>query len=303
MQETERRRLVALPIALAMVAGLAWAGSRGGATVGAIPLFALCAALAIGIQWVAFVPACLARTERYYDLTGSLTYLTLTAVAVALGPPVDARSGMLVVLIVVWAARLGSFLFRRILAEGSDRRFHEIKASSVRFFAAWTLQGVWVCFTMGAALAAITSRRSVPLGALAWVGLALWMAGFAIEVVADRQKRRFRSRPENEGRFISSGLWAWSRHPNYLGEIVLWLGVAVVALPVLRGWQYATLLSPLFVTLLLTRVSGVPLLEQRAEARWGGDPEYEAYKASTPVLFPRRGGSSGRPPPLRRGSS
>jgi steroid 5-alpha reductase family enzyme len=133
----------------------------------------------------------------------------------------------------------------------------------------------------------MTSNRTVPIGIFAWAGLALWLAGFGIEVVADRQKRTFRSRPENAGRFIASGLWAWSRHPNYFGEIVLWTGVAIIAFPAMEGWQYLTLLSPVFVTLLLTKVSGVPLLEARADARWGGDPAYEAYKAATPVLVPR----------------
>lgn len=287
MTEAETKRLVALPISLAAVAGLAYAGSRGGAVVGTVPLFSLCAALALAIQWVAFVPAYLMRTERFFDLTGSLTYLTLTAVAIALGPPADTRSGLLGVLVAVWAARLGVFLFGRIRTSGSDRRFDEIKTSVIRFFAAWTLQGVWVCFTMGAALAAMASGRSVPLGTFAWVGLTLWVTGFGIEVVADRQKSRFRAQAGSEGMYIDSGLWAWSRHPNYFGEIVLWTGVAVLAAPVLQGWQYVTLISPVFVTLLLTKGSGIPLLEQRADAKWGGEPDYEDYKASTPVLVPR----------------
>ena len=287
MTEAETKRLVALPISLAAVAGLAYAGSRGGAVVGTVPLFSLCAALALAIQWVAFVPAYLMRTERFFDLTGSLTYLTLTAVAIALGPPADTRSGLLGVLVAVWAARLGVFLFGRIQKAGSDRRFDEIKTSPIRFFGVWTIQGVWVCFTMGAALAAIASQRSVPLGFFAWAGLALWIAGFGIEVVADRQKGSFRAQPENKGRFIDSGLWAWSRHPNYFGEILLWIGVAVIAAPALQGWQYVTLISPVFVTLLLTKGSGIPLLEQRADAKWGGEPDYEDYKASTPVLVPR----------------
>ncbi|MBM4184189.1 MAG: DUF1295 domain-containing protein [Gemmatimonadetes bacterium] len=287
MTSAEKKRLVALPIALAAVAGLSYAGSQGGAVVGAVPLFSLCALLSLVIQWVAFVPAYLMRTERFYDLTGSLTYLTATVVAIGLGPPADTRSGLLGVLVAVWAARLGAFLFGRIRRSGSDRRFDEIKTSFVRFFVAWTLQGVWVCFTMGAALAAMASPRSVPLGTLEWVGLALWIAGFGIEVVADRQKSRFRAHAENEGQFIDSGLWAWSRHPNYFGEIVLWTGIALIAAPVLQGWQYVTLVSPVFVTFLLTKVSGIPLLEARADAKWGGDQRYERYKASTPVLVPR----------------
>ena len=119
------------------------------------------------------------------------------------------------------------------------------------------------------------------------VGGLTWAIGFGIEVVADRQKSVFREEPANAGRFISSGLWAWSRHPNYFGEIVLWIGVAVICLPVLRGWQWVTLISPFFVTLLLTRVSGVPMLEKRADEKWGGQEDYEAYKERTPVLIPR----------------
>jgi steroid 5-alpha reductase family enzyme len=287
--KTETRRLAAIPIALMLVAGVAWAGSQGGAVVGGIPLFALCVAAAIAIQWMAFLPAYQLRTERFYDLTGSLTYIALTALALGLGPAADARSMLLAAMVGSWAARLGLFLFTRILAEGADRRFDEIRGSFVRFFVAWTLQGVWVCFTAGAALAAITGGHRAPLGVLDVIGFAIWVVGFAIEAVADQQKRRFKSRPDNAGRFISTGLWARSRHPNYFGEIVLWIGVALVALPALEGWQLATLVSPLFVTLLLTRVSGVPLLEQRAEARWGDDPEYRAYVSSTPVLVPRVG--------------
>jgi steroid 5-alpha reductase family enzyme len=287
--ETEKKRLAVIPIALALTAGLTWAGSRGGAVVGGTPLFAICAVAAILLQWLAFVPAYQLRTERFYDLTGSLTYVAVIVLAVGLGPAADARSLLLAAMVVTWAARLGIFLFTRILADGADRRFDEIRGSFVRFFVAWTLQGVWVCFTAGAALAAITGGHRAPLGLLDAIGVAMWAVGFALEAVADQQKRRFRERPENAGRFIATGLWAWSRHPNYFGEILLWTGVALVALPALDGWQLATLLSPVFVTLLLTRVSGVPLLEERADARWGDDPEYLAYKKRTPLLVPRIG--------------
>ncbi len=276
-----------IPLAVLAGAGLAWAGGQGGSAVAGVPIFALSVGLAFAIQWVAFVPAYLARTERYYDLTGSLTYVTVTLVAIGLTPGPDARSRLLAALIIVWAARLGSFLFKRIRAEGADRRFDEVKTSAVRFLVAWTLQGLWVSFTAGAALAALTGSVRLPIGAVGWVGLLVWIGGFAFEVVADAQKRAFRAKPENEGRYIDSGLWAWSRHPNYFGEIVLWTGVAIIAFPVLQGWQYVTLLSPVFVILLLTKVSGIPLLEERADERWGGEPEYEEYKARTPVLVPR----------------
>jgi steroid 5-alpha reductase family enzyme len=133
----------------------------------------------------------------------------------------------------------------------------------------------------------MTAERRLALDGFAAVGGALWGVGFAIEAIADRQKRVFRANPANAGRFITSGLWAWSRHPNYFGEILLWVGIAVVAFPVLRGWQHVTLISPVFVYVLLTRISGVPMLESRGKQRWGEDPEYRAYKARTPVLMPR----------------
>jgi steroid 5-alpha reductase family enzyme len=176
-------------------------------------------------------------------------------------------------------------LFLRIQAAGEDRRFREIKKSFARFLRAWTLQGLWVVFSLSAPLAAITSEKKVELGGFALVGFLVWLLGFGIEVIADRQKTKFKQDPANEDRFIHTGLWAWSRHPNYFGEIMLWIGVMIITLPVLSGWQWVSLISPVFITLLLTRISGVPMLEARADEKWGGQPDYEAYKANTPVLI------------------
>lgn len=279
--------MIANLVAVLIAAGVAVAGSQGGAQVGAVPVFALCVGLAFVVQWLAFAPAYLRQTERFYDLIGSATYVSLTVLAVSLGPPVDARAIVLLLLVTLWAARLGTYLVRRIHQAGKDDRFDAIKPSFVRFLTAWTLQGLWVSLTLAAALAAITTRVRAPLDVVASLGIAVWLVGFAIEAIADHQKRRFRADPANRGRFIRDGLWAWSRHPNYVGEIVLWVGVAMIAAPVLRGWQWVTLVSPVFVTVLLTRVSGVPLLERKADATWGGQPDYEAYKAATPVLVPR----------------
>jgi steroid 5-alpha reductase family enzyme len=281
------RSYLAILIVLIVAALVAWAGSQGGAIVFGIPLFVLCVSLAFIIQWVVFIHAFIAQTEKYFDLTGSLTYLSVTAVAIGFSPAADARAYLLGALVAVWAIRLGTFLFGRIRAEGSDRRFTDLKPSFPRFLTTWTLQGLWVSLTLAASLAAITTNVKVELGGFALVGVLIWLIGFAIEVIADRQKSEFRADPQNAGKFIQSGLWSWSRHPNYFGEIVLWAGVAIIALPVLQGWQWLTLISPLFVYLLLTRVSGVPMLEKRADDTWGGQPEYEAYKARTPELFMR----------------
>ena len=287
MKKTDRNALVAFPIVVLIGAGVAVAGSQGGATTRGIPVFALAIGLAFFIQWLAFIPAYLLQNEGFFDLTGGVTYICVTTLAVLLGPAADGRSILLLALVVIWAARLGAYLFRRIRRAGKDARFDEIKPSFIRFFNTWTLQGLWVSLTLAAALAAITTTVRKDLGVVALLGSLVWAAGFAVEAAADVQKSRFRADPANRGRFIRSGLWSWSRHPNYFGEIVLWIGVAVIALPVLRGWQWVTLISPLFVILLLTRVSGVPLLEKKANATWGGQDDYEAYKARTAVLVPR----------------
>lgn len=263
------------------------AGSDASTKVGSIAVFALCGIVSYVINWIVFVPSNAAKTEHYFDLTGSITYLALTALALALSDDLDARAVIVAVMVAVWAARLGSFLFRRVRRDGRDGRFDRIKTDPLRFFMTWTLQGLWVLLTLACGLAIITSSQRQSIGWVAIVGIVVWVAGFAIEVVADQQKSVFKRDPANAGRFITSGLWAWSRHPNYFGEITLWVGIAIIALPILEGWAWVTLISPVFVFVLLTRVSGIPLLEARGKKRWGDEQAYQAYTRSTPVLVPR----------------
>jgi steroid 5-alpha reductase family enzyme len=220
-------------------------------------------------------------------LTGSLTYVLVITLALIFSRGIDARAILLWAMVVIWALRLGTFLVRRIHKAGKDDRFDELKPSFLRFLNVWTIQGLWVTFTMAAALVAITTTKQVELDLFALIGFLIWIFGFSMEAVADLQKSRFNADPANKGKFIHTGLWSRSRHPNYFGEIVIWIGVAVIALPVLQGWQWVALISPIFVTLLLTKVSGVPLLEKKADEKWGGQPDYEAYKKHTPVLIPR----------------
>jgi len=286
MKKEDIRSLISILIVVLIALGLALAGSQGGVRAFGIPLFAFSIGLAFVIQWLAFIPAFIYQTEKFFDITGSLTYISVTLLAVLLSGTADARAYLLLALVVIWAARLGSFLFTRIHKSGKDERFDAIKPSFPRFLMTWTLQGLWVSFTLAAALAAITSTTKLPLGGFAIAGLLVWLLGFGIEVIADRQKSKFRANPDNKGKFIHTGLWSWSRHPNYFGEIILWLGVAIIALPILQGWQWLTLISPLFVFLLLTRISGIPMLEKRADEKWGGHEDYEEYKASTSVLVP-----------------
>ena len=240
------------------------------------------------IQLVVFLISFILKTEHYYDLTGGITYITVmvyTLYQKQLLGALDFRSILLGVLILVWAMRLSSFLFLRIKKAGKDRRFDKIKTNFTPFMLAWALQGFWVFMCTLPAITAITSD-SKTIDYFLVGGAALWLFGFIMEVVADRQKSAFNQDPKNKGQFISTGLWSISRHPNYVGEVLLWTGIAVIALPTFNGLQYLALISPIFTYLLLTRVSGVNLLEASADKKWEGNDAYTKYKEKTPVFFP-----------------
>lgn len=265
---------------------VAGAGSWGGLFVHSLPVMTWAVLIIFAFQALAFVPAYIYQTERYYDLIGSMTYIAVIVFSLCSREEPGLRRILIAFFVIVWAIRLGGFLYLRILRDGSDSRFDKIKPSPLLFFRTWMLQGLWVAVTAGAALAAITSSISAPLHITDALAIALWVLGFAVEAISDSQKRRFRKAHGSE-KFVNTGLWALSRHPNYLGEIILWTGVAILAFPTLQSWQYVTLVSPIFVYILLTRISGIPLLEYKSDRRWGDDAAYVNYKAATPVLFPR----------------
>ena len=277
---------MAILVAVVFAAGVAWLGGQRSPQVGGLPLVLLCAVLALGLQWLAFVPAFILQTEKFYDLVGCLTYLSVLLLAATYSPALQAADFLLLAMCAVWALRLGLFLFWRIHKDGSDKRFNDIKPSFMRFLMAWTIQGLWVFLTLSAVLIAVSAPGAHAITAFTVVGGSLWLIGFVAETVADAQKRAFKAQPSNKGRFIQTGLWRWSRHPNYVGEITLWVGIFVCAIPQLSGWQWVAVISPLFIVVLLTKVSGVPMLEASADKQWGADADYQAYKARTPVLWP-----------------
>ena len=282
---TESKSLIGIIISLIIAAFILFSGSQGSLSFEGLPLFAVCGVIGFVLHWTIFIPSYAFQTEHYFDLIGSLSYIATVITAILLNPSLDIRDWIICSMIMLWAIRLGSFLFWRVKTVGQDKRFTVMKTKFTWFLLTWTLGGLWVLVTMAAGLAALTSNTTIGLDFLGYIGIALWVFGFTIEIIADNQKSKFKNDPNNQGRFITSGLWSWSQHPNYFGEITLWFGLALLAFPVLSGWQLVTLVSPVFVYFLLTKVSGIPILDRMAIEKWGLDSEYIAYAKETSKLI------------------
>ncbi len=284
------RGLVVVASVLLTMTMVASAIGGNSVDIGGFSAVILCAGIALGVQWLSWVPASINQTERFFDLTGGATYLAVVVFSLWAGSHSESpgsREWIVSALVVIWALRLSSFLFLRIHRAGKDGRFDQLKTSPVRFIVPWTLQGLWVFLTMSVVV--VINSQSGPSPDLSiWdgMGATLWLIGFWVEVVADTQKTTFNSKPENQGRWIDEGLWARSRHPNYLGEILLWTGISLFGVSCFDGLEMVAWVSPVFVYLLLTKISGIPLLDERALAKWGDNPEYQRYRAETPALIP-----------------
>ena len=237
------------------------------------------------IQWVSFIPAYIFQTEKFYDLTGSITYLTAVFYTLYVTGSNNLSDLIIVACVAVWAIRLGSFLFMRIHKAGEDRRFRTIKPNFTRFLMTWTLQGMWVSMCLLCVLTALSSYSGVIMNSIFFIGLIVFILGLSIEIIADYQKTVFRRNIENKDKFITTGLWSLSRHPNYFGEILLWTGVAVMSISSLQGLQYITLISPIFVYILLVYISGIRILEDQAKKKWGHLDSFKEYLKNTPRLF------------------
>ena len=279
------RNLIITAVTLLFVVLIAYLSGLEGNYIFTIPLLVFLVCVIILIQWLMFLPSYLKSTEHYFDITGSITFITVSVLAFILSDNKNIRSILLTLLIIVWATRLGVFLLKRVKAAGSDGRFDDLKDFST-FFMVWNLQALWITFTLLSSLIIFTSNHSGNLEIYDYIGIITWISGLFIEVGADKQKSDFKNDISNKNKFISTGLWKYSRHPNYLGEIILWTGITIIAIPLFSGWSWLGLISPVFVFIMLKFISGVRILENRADMKWGKDKEYLKYKNSTPEIFP-----------------
>lgn len=249
------------------------------------------AAVDVAIQWIGFGYSSYMKTEKYYDLTGSSTFLYLTWASLIwakrrTATPWTTRQIVQNSCVSLWALRLGTYLYSRVLSSGEDRRFTKAKEDPATMFIYWTTQAAWIWISLWPTFIVNSSVARKPLLLRDFVGYSLFGLGFLIETVADYQKKSFRAQPENKDKFITTGLWKYSRHPNYFGEILLWIGLYLPASSVMRGRQWLSILSPVFIAFLITNISGVPLLEKHADQKWAESNEYQQYKEHTAKLIP-----------------
>lgn len=236
--------------------------------------------VAIGINILMFIPAFVWKTDKLTDISYAVTFVVLAIYGLMISGATW-PSIILALMVFGWAARLGSYLLIRIRKIKKDARFDDKRNNFWKFLGFWLLQGFTVWAVMfPSVLFFSNSVESLP--AFAWLGLAVWVFGLLVEAIADIQKYRFINNPANKGKWIESGLWKYSRHPNYFGEITLWVGVYLFTFFSLNDWQvYAGLIGPVYIASLILFVSGVPLLEKAADKRWGADPKYQQYKQRT----------------------
>ena len=283
----QNNNIIAITAFLICIGLINNAGQNIDIEIRGINAFTFILIVAVLLQIIFFIPSFLLKTEKYYDLVGSLTYIATVSLAYFSVENKTMIDSIIYFYVMVWALRLGIYLFRRVINDGKDVRFEQAKRHFLWFLQYWMGQALWVSLTACTAIIGILSPEDDLLPVLAMIGMALWLSGFTIESIADYQKRAFRKENNPREAFIHSGLWARSRHPNYFGEITLWIGIAVIALNTLTGIEYITLISPVFVYILLTRMSGLYMLERIADERYGHLEEYIEYKENTPVLFLR----------------
>jgi steroid 5-alpha reductase family enzyme len=242
-------------------------------------------AVALAVNGAFFAVAAVRRTDVVTDLSYSLTFALLAVMLpfTGAGKPLQLVASLLVLL---WALRLGGYLFRRILRIKVDHRFDGMRDRPLRFARFWLLQAITVAVVMLPVTYLVSREHPAGVGTWAIVGAAVWLVGFVVEAVADTQKSAFKAKEENRGRFIASGLWRYSRHPNYFGELLVWWGLFVYAVPVLHGAAFAVVAGPVLITVLLLFVTGIPPLERGADEKYGSDPAYVDYKRRTSILVP-----------------
>jgi steroid 5-alpha reductase family enzyme len=238
---------------------------------------------ALTLLWVVSVAR---RDASIIDPFWGTGFAIVALLSCWLNQPVAARSVLLTALCCVWGLRLSIFLLARNWGHGEDRRYQAMRAyQGPRFwwlslFSVFLLQAVLLWIVSLPIQVAASSAQAAPISWLDVLGAGVWAIGFCFETVGDWQLAQFKASPHNQGRVMDRGLWRLTRHPNYFGDFCVWWGLYLIAA---SGGAWWTVFSPLLMSVLLMRVSGVTLLEKTITDR---RPDYAAYQARTNAFFP-----------------
>jgi steroid 5-alpha reductase family enzyme len=236
------------------------------------------------IQAVLFAFAATLKTDKVTDLSYGLSFVLIAIALLRRGDPGQRPQLALALMVILWGLRLAGYLLFRIVHMGRDKRFDGVRENFVRFLRFWLFQGIAVWVIMLPVIVWFDSPG--PWHALMTVGAIVWAAGLAIEAIADAQKFAAKSRPGGDARWMATGLWRYSRHPNYFGELLVWWGIFLFVVRDLTLVERLSVIGPLAITVLLLRVTGIPTLEASAAKKWGDNPDYQAYVARTSRLVP-----------------
>lgn len=252
-------------------------------SITSIILLSLASSLAINL--VLFLIAFKRQSDKLTDISYAISFLTINIVSFSYAAQYNLYSWVLFVMVLLWAVRIGAFLLIRVLKVGKDKRFDTMRPGFISFGKFWLGQALTAWILMLPVTIALYRGESVTN--IVYVGLLVWLVGLIIETLADYQKFSFKQNPRNRGKWIQEGIWRHARHPNYLGEIMVWTGIYLVSFPALTiAQRLICLASPLLITFVLLKVSGVPILERSADERWGNLKEYKTYKQNTRLLLP-----------------
>jgi steroid 5-alpha reductase family enzyme len=240
--------------------------------------------ISLGIQFVFFTAAFLFQTDKFTDLTYGLTFIILAVLGLWIHQDFSILKIVLAAMVVLWGIRLAGYLFYRILKIKKDSRFDEIRENFWKFAGFWFFQGISVWAISIPVSYLLSQNNPGDFDTFSYLGVAVFLIGLVIETIADIQKFRFKQDSKNKGKWIDTGLWSYSRHPNYFGEILCWWGVFFYILPYIYNWGYLTIIGPVYITVLISFVSGIPILEKRYNERYKDNEDYQEYKENTSIL-------------------
>ena len=238
------------------------------------------------VQILFFMLAASFKTDKVTDLSYGLSFVILAWFLFLSNELFYSHQIIVLVMVTLWGLRLATYLFVRILKTKRDKRFDGIRENFRKFAVFWTFQAftVWVVMLPSTYLLSKSVRKEFSLVMI--VGVVIWLIGITIETISDWQKFQFKNNPKNKGKWIESGIWRYSRHPNYFGEMTLWWGIFIFSVPFQSSLSWLTIAGPIFITYILLFASGIPTLEKKYDVRYKDNKGYQDYKKRTSLLVP-----------------